>query len=100
MPIVVCPGCGAKINAPDTSAGKRVKCPKPNCGTAITVPPQSEAVAEEEDAPKKSQKNPFDFDDEEDEAPKRTKKKPRAEEDDTDEDEKPKKRRAKDDDDA
>jgi hypothetical protein len=29
MPITVsCPGCGAKLNVPDTAAGKKVKCPK------------------------------------------------------------------------
>jgi hypothetical protein len=37
MPIrATCPGCNAVLNAPDTTAGKKVKCPK--CGAAVTVP--------------------------------------------------------------
>ncbi len=45
MPIsVVCPHCTAKLNAPDTAAGKRVKCPK--CQKPIPVP--EEYVVEEE----------------------------------------------------
>jgi DNA-directed RNA polymerase subunit RPC12/RpoP len=39
MPItVMCTRCSAKLNAPDTAAGKRVKCPKPGCGEVILVP--------------------------------------------------------------
>jgi hypothetical protein len=33
---VVCPECSAKLNAPDSAAGKKVKCPK--CQTAMVVP--------------------------------------------------------------
>jgi hypothetical protein len=33
---VVCPGCSAKLNAPESAAGKRVKCPK--CQAAVPVP--------------------------------------------------------------
>lgn len=37
MPIdVACPGCRKTLRAPDTVAGKRVKCPQ--CGAAISVP--------------------------------------------------------------
>ncbi|CAN5607369.1 hypothetical protein BH11PLA2_BH11PLA2_06510 [soil metagenome] len=37
MPITVsCPGCQGKLNAPDTAAGKRVKCPK--CATVMQIP--------------------------------------------------------------
>lgn len=37
MPIPIkCGGCEAKLNAPDTATGKKVKCPK--CGVAIVVP--------------------------------------------------------------
>lgn len=37
MPIaVVCPSCSTRMNAPDTAAGRRTKCPK--CGSAIVVP--------------------------------------------------------------
>jgi predicted Zn finger-like uncharacterized protein len=32
---VTCPGCGAKFQAPEDLAGKRVKCPK--CSAAIAV---------------------------------------------------------------
>lgn len=36
MPIqVVCPKCGLKLNAPDTAAGKRIRC---KCGEAVGVP--------------------------------------------------------------
>src|SRR5262245_26890235 len=56
MPIsVVCPQCGAKLNAPDSAAGKRVKCPK--CQTAMLVPeplpasPEFEVVDEAEAEP-------------------------------------------------
>jgi TM2 domain-containing membrane protein YozV len=36
MPTVVCPSCSAALNAPDSAAGKRVKCPK--CTSTIEVP--------------------------------------------------------------
>ncbi|HEX4613755.1 MAG TPA: hypothetical protein VH092_36575, partial [Urbifossiella sp.] len=37
MPIaVVCPGCSARLNTPDTAAGKTLKCPK--CQTPVPVP--------------------------------------------------------------
>jgi phage FluMu protein Com len=37
MPInVTCPTCNATLRAPDTAAGKQIKCPK--CQTVITVP--------------------------------------------------------------
>jgi uncharacterized Tic20 family protein len=36
MPIsVACPTCGAKLKAPDTAVGKKIKCPK--CGSLIPV---------------------------------------------------------------
>jgi hypothetical protein len=39
MPILVeCPDCGAKLNAPDSGAGKKVRCPKAGCGAIIPVP--------------------------------------------------------------
>ncbi|HSQ58202.1 MAG TPA: hypothetical protein VLM40_20930, partial [Gemmata sp.] len=39
MPIlVVCPRCGAKLNAPDSGAGKHVRCPKEGCGTIVPIP--------------------------------------------------------------
>ncbi len=36
MPTVVCPSCSASLTAPDSAAGKRVKCPK--CTSTIEVP--------------------------------------------------------------
>jgi hypothetical protein len=37
MPIdIVCPSCGKRLKAPDTAAGKRVKCPQ--CSAAVPVP--------------------------------------------------------------
>ncbi|HEY1188861.1 MAG TPA: hypothetical protein VGE74_14495 [Gemmata sp.] len=36
MPLVVCPGCSAKLNAPENAAGKKVRCPK--CQTVVPVP--------------------------------------------------------------
>lgn len=44
MPIdVTCPGCRKTLRAPDTLAGKRVKCPQ--CGGAIAVPAPARAAA-------------------------------------------------------
>jgi hypothetical protein len=47
MPLqVVCPGCSAKLKAPDTAAGKKTKCPK--CQAVISVPiaaPQAPAAS-------------------------------------------------------
>jgi TIR domain len=34
----VCPACYAKLNAPNKSASRKVKCPKPGCGEIILVP--------------------------------------------------------------
>ena len=37
MPLVVpCPGCPAKLSAPESAAGKRIRCPK--CKAVVTVP--------------------------------------------------------------
>ncbi len=49
MPIEVkCQGCGAKLRAPDTAAGKTKKCPK--CGSALPIPaPEPQPQAEAED---------------------------------------------------
>src|SRR3954469_3996928 len=53
MPIVVsCPGCPTKLSAPDTAAGKQVRCPK--CGAAAPVPDliPSEQIVDATPAPK------------------------------------------------
>src|SRR5437763_1162837 len=37
MPIALtCPSCGRKLNAPDSAAGRKLKCPK--CGSGVEVP--------------------------------------------------------------
>lgn len=60
MPIpVVCPGCSAKLNAPDGAAGKKVKCPR--CQGAIVIPaPARFEVVEDEPAPPAKQAVPND----------------------------------------
>lgn len=98
MPIaVVCPGCAAKLNAPDAAAGKKVKCPKPGCGTVLTIPAPAAQfeIVEEDDAPapkpapapvqKKPSKPVVEVgEDDEDDAPKKPAKKARAVEVDED----------------
>ena len=50
MPIlVVCSNCAAKLTAPDSAAGKKVKCAK--CKTVCTVPPLAFEVMEDEPEP-------------------------------------------------
>lgn len=34
--VVACPGCATKLSAPDTAAGKQLRCPK--CGATVPVP--------------------------------------------------------------
>ncbi len=36
--VVPCPKCGTKLSAPDSAAGKHVRCPKFGCAAAATVP--------------------------------------------------------------
>src|SRR5262245_29908811 len=49
MPIALtCPSCSARLNAPDTAAGKRIKCPK--CQAVCPVPPAAPAFEVVEDA--------------------------------------------------
>lgn len=95
MPITVaCPDCNAKLNAPESAAGKRVKCPK--CAKILTVPDNEfEVVGEDEefevvdDAPKKAVKRVV-ADDDEDDRPRR-----RREEDDEDDEEEDRPRKKK-----
>lgn len=42
MPIVACSSCKAKLNAPDSALGKKVKC---RCGALVDVPPGSAPAA-------------------------------------------------------
>lgn len=58
MPIkVTCAGCGVSLTTPDTSAGKRAKCPK--CGQAIEIPAAS-AEEEIEEEVFDAEPSPFD----------------------------------------
>lgn len=103
MPIAVtCPGCAAKMKAPDATAGKKIKCPK--CQGAITVPmpldePAFEVVENEpakkppQPAAKPKVKADVEVDDEEDEKPKKKPVKAVVEEDEDERDEKPRKKR-------
>lgn len=104
MSIAVACACGAKLKAPDTAAGKRVKCPK--CGDPIAVPAAEVEYEMVEDAPPPTpaRKKPQLIEDD-DEPPAKTKAKGKPVEvdeavDDEEEDEKPgkKSRRARDED--
>ena len=45
MPIPVTCSCGKKLNAPDTLAGKRVKCP--GCQALVLIPEPLEVIEDE-----------------------------------------------------
>ncbi|MBY0456998.1 MAG: hypothetical protein K2V38_06655, partial [Gemmataceae bacterium] len=49
MPVFVCSGCSSKLNAPDSVAGKKIKCPK--CGDVCAVPVASAPAFEVVDKP-------------------------------------------------
>src|SRR5579872_2928584 len=116
MPItVICLNCSAKLNAPDTAAGKKVKCPKAGCGSVIAVPePVSEQfeVVDDKAPPKPTLKKAVkatvevEVDDDEDDRPKkkkrrndddedRPKSKRRRDEDDDEDDDQPRKKKKK-----
>ena len=83
MPIAVhCPECNAKLNAPDSAAGKTVTCPK--CKEAMVIP-EIEEEAEEEAAPPKRTKA--------EDKPVVKKKKAVVEDDDDEEEERPRKKK-------
>jgi hypothetical protein len=100
MPIVVkCPKCPTKLSAPDTAAGKQLRCPK--CGALADVPtfvPAEEVpVVDAAPVPTKPKPKPVQAEEVEEERPR---KKPRRNEDDEDEDAPPpKKKKRRDDDD-
>jgi hypothetical protein len=108
MPISVqCPGCSAKLNAPDAAAGKRVKCPK--CQTAVPIPAAdpieaAEVVDDPSPPPARRKPEPGDEPDgrpekkssqweDDDDRPKRKSRR----DDDDGEDDRPKKRSRRDD---
>ncbi|HSQ56736.1 MAG TPA: hypothetical protein VLM40_13425, partial [Gemmata sp.] len=95
---VVCSECSARLNAPDSATGKKVKCPK--CQTVLVVPtPRVEQAAFEvvEDEPAKKPtarpkvKTDVMLEDDEDEKPR--KKRAAVERDDEDEDDRPRKKK-------
>ncbi|MCS6863655.1 MAG: hypothetical protein RMJ56_01500 [Gemmataceae bacterium] len=104
---IVCSGCQAKLNAPDTAAGKKVKCPK--CGTVVPVaafvgfevveeepPPPAVAPATATPAVRAAAKPVVvSLDDDDDEPPSRPKARARqrAADDDFDDDVKPKRKK-------
>jgi hypothetical protein len=68
MPIPVqCTGCPVRLNAPDTAAGKMVKCPK--CQTLVPVPSAAPAPPPPTPAPPPPRAAALDFDDEPTPAP-------------------------------
>jgi hypothetical protein len=90
----VCSGCSARIAAPDTAAGKTVRCPK--CKASITVPAPAPAEFEVvEDDPKPAAQKPT--------APAKAtptpKPRPAVVDEDADEDDRPRKKKADDEDD-
>ncbi len=98
MPIIVnCPSCSTKLSAPDSAAGKHVRCPKLGCGTIAEVPSffLAEEVAVVEAAPV-SKPRPKRVDDDEDDRPR---KKSRRDEDDEDDRPAGKRKRRRDEDD-
>lgn len=51
MPIiVVCPKCSVKLSAPDNAVGRKVKCPKADCGAVVAVPAPAPLPLELNDA--------------------------------------------------
>lgn len=43
---ITCPECGARFRVAAQYAGRRGKCPKPECGTTIQIPVPDEALAD------------------------------------------------------
>ena len=108
MPIsVLCPSCNSKLNAPDSAAGKRVKCPK--CQVLMELPAAEPDYEELDDEPApppimakskpKPAGKPVTEEEDDDEQPVRRKPHRRRaesddEENDDEENERPSKRRA------
>jgi Zn-finger nucleic acid-binding protein len=88
MPIsVLCPSCDAPVNAPDSAAGKRAKCPK--CQGIMILPGGAEEIeVVDEPAPRKKPRVQVDEEDG-DERPRRRN---RRDEDDEAEEESPKRK--------
>lgn len=87
MPIsVLCPECDAPVNAPDSAAGKRAKCPK--CGGVMILPGGEEEAPppDEEPAPRRRRQES----DDDDLRPSR-----RSSRDEADDDDRPSRRRSR-----
>jgi hypothetical protein len=102
VPILVeCPGCGTKLSAPDSGAGKKVRCPKAGCGTLVPVPmplPVEEVPvvdAEPAPPPKPRPVKAAAVEDDDDDRPRK-----RRRDEGEDDDDRPRGRRRDDDDDA
>jgi hypothetical protein len=102
MPIAItCPGCDKKLRVPDTSAGKKVRCP--SCQKVVPVPKPEEDLVEPDDdlvepdpePPAKPKKTPEPKDDPESHVTAKPKKKrPPDDEAETGVTAKPKKKKA------
>ena len=104
MPFTIaCPSCSTRFTAPDTAAGKRVRCPK--CQAAVPIPAAEaedgfEVVDDPAPPAKPAKKKPVvveDEDDDEEERPR--KKRPRAEQDEDEDEDRPRKKRRRDEED-
>ena len=99
--LVVCSSCSARLNAPDSAAGKKVKCPK--CQAALVVPtplpaePAFEVVEEEPEKPAVRPKVKTDVfvEDDEDEAPRKKRRVEIDDDEDDDDDDRPRKKKRK-----
>jgi len=98
MPIAIaCPSCKARLQAPDSAVGKRVKCPK--CQTPIPVPDAGESPAPARQSPapskapgkKSAPDNDFNFD-EDDRPAKKSPPAKRRDDDYDDDDDRPSKK--------
>jgi hypothetical protein len=71
MPILVtCLSCGSKLNAPDSSAGKYLRCPIPQCGAINPIPEIKESeVVEALLSPSTTEPEDLEQDDYDDDRP-------------------------------
>jgi hypothetical protein len=92
MPLSVSCPCGAKLNVPDSAAGKRVKCPR--CGESLAVPTAAEfeVVEEEPAAPSRSRRR---VEEDEDDRPARSSRRRDDDEEEDEEDDRPRKSKGK-----
>ena len=107
MPItVLCPGCSTRLTAPDSAAGKNVKCPKCQVLMALPAaapppPPEEEPEFEVVEPPARQPpvKAREEDDDDDKPTPIKMKREERNRDDEDDDDDRPSRRRRRDDDD-